>query len=920
MEDRDNTAPDYEQQSAPIFTLTFGNYNQRTGWTDVRSLSWSALAKLLTRHEVGPKEGSCIVPAIFSASRRKKAEAVQIEVAFLDSDSGASLKEIHAAILARGWSAVISSTHSHMTNRTVVKRSVWDAFLRAGNGKASAGSFLVTAKGFVPRVASGARTVAETSDSIVFEHAPCSKFRIAIPLRKPWRADAYPDMAKANRAWKGRIEALAAALGLAHDQACTDTSRLFFLPRCQADAPAPETAILDGVPCDIFALTAVPEGAPRLPGSRGRSRQQAPDDAGFMDPDIGETFELRRWVRDYGHRFLPMKALRARHPGVIVGKVADGTRHHIRCPNEAEHTQAGEDVATFVCDAGTSREAKGFVIHCRHGHCDGRDRLFFLRRMLEQKWLRIEDLTNPEFLAGDEPVRPLIRIAGGEIAAIVDKAEEALLAARLDLYQRGPMIVRPGRVRVTISDGREISGLRAIPVEQHALAEAMTQAATWEKFDARSGAWMPIDAPTKAANTYLQRAGRWRLPVLTGIVNAPTLRPDGSLLTNPGYDAITGLLLDPCGVSFPAISQAPTREDAVEALEVINQVLAAFPFVEEASRSVALSGILTACIRRSLRTAPLHAYTAPAAGTGKSKLVDIASMIATGREAGVISQGKSEEEFEKRLGALLLASEGVIAVDNCEAPLGGEFLCSMLTQQVVRARILGKSEVPELPSNALITATGNNLRLLGDVTRRAVLCRLDARVERPELRSFDFEPVDLAKQERGRLVGAALTILRAYHVAGRPDCPEALGSFEEWSDWVRGALIWLGAADPVGTMEAARESDPRLDELTAVLGAWNAIIGSRDVTVREIIDCATRQSAAHMSLPAGRPDFAHPDFREALLAVAGSGGAINGKSLGKWLAANEGRIVDGLRVARGRLRAGVTQWSLEESDCARAAA
>ena len=46
------------------------------------------------------------------------------------------------------------------------------------------------------------------------------------------------------------------------------------------------------------------------------------------------------------------------------------------------------------------------MIHCRHAHCDGKDRLFFLERMLEQGWLTIADLTDPEFLArtADEPV------------------------------------------------------------------------------------------------------------------------------------------------------------------------------------------------------------------------------------------------------------------------------------------------------------------------------------------------------------------------------------------------------------------------------------------------------------------------------------------------------------------------------------
>jgi hypothetical protein len=891
--------------------FTFGHYRQTDDWRDVRTLTWPEMVAALTTHSVGPKAGTCIVPATFSGTRRRKDEAVQIDVAMLDSDSGATLDEITAAIRAKGWTAIVASTHSHLSSATSCKLSDWEKHLAQHGPHTTAEHYLIHAKGMLASIAAGARLEATTADQALFTHRSCPRFRVVVPLLRPWRAADYATPRLAGSAWKGRVEALAAALGLAHDQSCTDTSRLFYLPRRPADGPPPETEVLEGSVCDIFTLPE-PEDSPPSGPARAKPRKRG-DAITFTDPETGEEFDTRSWARRLGERFLIVKALGARRSDALTGHVAEGGRHHIRCPNEAEHSQSGIDTATFAMDAGGGAEAKGFVVHCRHAHCDGRDRLFFLRRMLEQGWLAVADLTNPEFLAGDQPVLPVIRIVGGQIATVVDQAEAALIQAKLDLYQRGPMIVRPGRVLVAISDGREVSGLRSIELGQHALAEVMTQAATWEKYDARRATWVEIDAPTRVAVTYLQRKGQWLLPVLTGIINAPTLRSDGSLLDMPGYDTISGLLLCPDGASFPTIRKAPQRAHALKALEALKAVLASFPFVDDASRSVALSAILTACIRRSLRTAPMHAFTAPAAGSGKSKLVDIASMVAVGREAGVISPGKNEEECEKRLGALLLASEGVIAIDNCEAPLGGEFLCAMLTQPVVRARVLGKSEAPELPSNALITATGNNLQLVGDITRRAIVCRLDAKVERPELRSFDFEPVALAKQERGRLVVAALTMLLAYHQAGRPDRPGALGSFEEWSDWVRGTLIWLGEADPVETMEAARDSDPRLDELKAVLTEWSTIIGPRQVMVREIIECATQQIAGHMSMSGARSEFVHPDFREALLAVAGAGGAINGKSLGRWLAAHEGRINGNLRIMRGTLRHGTAQWVVKDS-------
>lgn len=502
----------------------------------------------------------------------------------------------------------------------------------------------------------------------------------------------------------------------------------------------------------------------------------------------------------------------------------------------------------------------------------------------------------PNGHAGGPPSnQPVIRLAAGDIARIVDEAEAALIAADLGFYQRGPFIVRPGIVRITVANDRTVLGQRVVQAGDHALLEALTSAARWEKYDNRSKRYVRTDPPLAMVKVYRDRVGCWGLPVLAGIVNTPTLRPDGSVLSAPGYDAATGLLFDPCGSIFPQIPDRPTRDTASAALADLKDLIGTLPFVGAADRAVALSAILTACIRRSLPTAPMHAFTAPAAGTGKSMLVDIPSILTSGREAGVIAQGSNEEETEKRLGALLMAGDAVIAIDNCEALLGGEFLCQVLTQPVVKARILGRSEAPEMPTGAFVTATGNNLTLAGDLTRRALLCRLDAKCERPELREFERDPVAVAKARRGHLTVAALTVLRAYHVAGRPQQGKPLGSFGEWSRWVRDALLWLGEADPVATMEAARASDPRLANLTAVIEQWSAVIGGAGVTTRALIERAT----GIVPVGIGREDYAHPDFREALLTIAGAGGAVNSSKLGYWLRSNRDRVAAGHRIVQG---------------------
>ena len=476
---------------------------------------------------------------------------------------------------------------------------------------------------------------------------------------------------------------------------------------------------------------------------------------------------------------------------------------------------------------------------------------------------------------------------------------------------------------VTIADDRKTSALRLVPVKVPHMRERFTRFVDFQRYNGRQRMWVSIDCPPDVAAAYLERTGDWNLPVLSGIANAPMLRPDGSILDEPGYDAATGILYEPRDVVYPPVPHEPTKADALAALDLLKGLISEFPFVPDdpeqtrtvapsASRSVALSGFLTPIHRRSLPAAPLHAFTAPAMGTGKSKLVDVASMIASGHEAPVLAQGKTEEEMEKRLGAALMAGDTLVSFDNCEQPLGGELLCQALTQQALEIRILGKSLNKKVLSNAAFFATGNNLVVIGDMTRRTLLCSLDARIERPETRAFSTEdPVKVVRRERAKYVVAALTILRAYHVAGRPkQATTPLGSFEDWSSSVRDALVWLGEPDPCQTMERSRAEDPRRQELAAVLHQWRNELGQHPVTVKELIDRATTKYNPGPNLDFNPTGFACPDLREALLVVAGDGGAINSRRLGTWLGRNKGKVVEGLKLAPATMQDGNKRWQV----------
>jgi hypothetical protein len=117
------------------------------------------------------------------------------------------------------------------------------------------------------------RTLAEIKSSIerlgwraivhsTHTHTPKHpKFRVVLLLSQPWRAVDYPSQSEANAAWRDRYRAGAAALGLAYDRACTDTSRLFFMPRHPEGAEF-ETLVIDGTPCDVWSLPTAPTDQP----------------------------------------------------------------------------------------------------------------------------------------------------------------------------------------------------------------------------------------------------------------------------------------------------------------------------------------------------------------------------------------------------------------------------------------------------------------------------------------------------------------------------------------------------------------------------------------------------------------------------------------------------------------------------------
>lgn len=510
---------------------------------------------------------------------------------------------------------------------------------------------------------------------------------------------------------------------------------------------------------------------------------------------------------------------------------------------------------------------------------------------------------------------PTIELLGGGLAKAATEAERALLQSGIPVYQRDSSLVRPVLDEVPASKGRRTFSARFSEISWAGARDIMAQSATWTRYDERKKRWMRCDPPRSIAEVLLSRQGEWAFPKASGIITTPTLRPDFSILREPGYDPATRLYhaQDPSLV-LPEIPDRPTRDEAMVALKMIDDLLVNFPFVTNIDRSVALSAILTTVCRGAMSVVPMHAFRAPTAGTGKSYLIDVASSIAAGRPCPAMSAGHDMDEMDKRLAGHLLAGYPIILIDNVNKVLGSDLLCQATERTLLRVRKLGGSGIYEIESGATLFANGNGFAVHGDLTRRTLVCDLDAEMERPELRDFTFSPVERVLSDRGAYVAAALTVVRAFVISGDRPHIFPLASYEDYTATVRGALVWLGYPDPALSMERAREDDPDLSSLRAVMGQWLHHVGLNVET-----SCKTLAQSAdmHRHDDYGRmlPEYTHGELRDALLAIAPGRQGIDTVRLGKWLKSKKGRVVmmtlpDGQRVRMRFESGGATDGSV----------
>lgn len=407
--------------------------------------------------------------------------------------------------------------------------------------------------------------------------------------------------------------------------------------------------------------------------------------------------------------------------------------------------------------------------------------------------------------------RPLIEISTAEWA-VVDSACLAL-ANDPEIFQRGGRLVR-------ISESSSSYKIEELPPAT--LRERLTR---YGRFVRMKGDEESPSHPPDWCTAAVYHRGKWDgLRDLKGITEYPIVRPDGTILDKPGFDQATGFVL----TRKVKTKVLDSEKDAIRAVSVLLELIEDFPVATPAHQSAWLAALLTPLARAAYDgPTPLFLADANCPASGKGLLFHVICAILTGRRMAIASYSNEEEELRKLITATIIQGDQLVLFDNLKGKFGNATLDKLLTGTIWRDRILGGMRLMNLPITSTFFATGNNVAIGADASRRIMPIRLESKVENPEDRE-DIRHKDIVSfvaANRYRYLSAALSVL-SWFLKSKKQRPSlrAWGSYEAWSGMIRAALVAIGMPDPRDCcMEIRATMDITNSSLAELLRWWEAI-------------------------------------------------------------------------------------------------
>lgn len=443
-----------------------------------------------------------------------------------------------------------------------------------------------------------------------------------------------------------------------------------------------------------------------------------------------------------------------------------------------------------------------------------------------------------------QAARPSVAI-NTEPAAITGIADTIADGALPDTYVRAGSLVQVVEVSGhTIAEQPHTLTRTIQTITPDSLRRLLAQHVDVYRTKAKDGGTVNVPAsPAVATCKAVLTETRWpKVPALVNLVGTPVLRPDGTILQDPGYDPATRLYHAP-QMTIPRVADVPDVVDVERARRfVLNFVLGDFPWASAAALANYMALLISPVLRPYIGgVVPLGAISAADRGSGKTLLADIIGSL---YGATVRPWVSDDDELRKAITSTLLSSNAVVVFDNV-----GEYdavdapsLAKLLTNPVWDDRILGRSEEARLVNDRLWLVTGNNIRFGGDIAQRTVLVHLDPNCPRPDLRSGFLIP-DLGEwlenpASRANLLHHLLVMVRAWIVAGAPREDQPMRSFRRWASAVGGFLAFHGLEGFLSNRDEIESQDDEASMWAAFLTTWHSKFGSTPQVASDVLASA----------------------------------------------------------------------------------
>lgn len=349
-----------------------------------------------------------------------------------------------------------------------------------------------------------------------------------------------------------------------------------------------------------------------------------------------------------------------------------------------------------------------------------------------------------------------------------------------------------------------------------------------------------VSPPGPVLAAVLARRSWPGLPVLRRIISTPVLRPDGTLLQTPGYDAATGYYLTD-NTHLPQVPEQPGPEQ-VEAARafLLERFLRDFPWRSAADRANYLALLVTPIIRPFTRSlSPFGVIDASMPGSGKTILAGCVGLLVGQR---VLTWTDSEDELRKAITTVLADECGAVVFDNLTegTVIDSAVLARLVTERTWTDRRLGTNAAATFPNDRLWLATGNNLRTGGDMASRTVWVRLDPDCPRPEARTgFTIPNLDtwiLDPVNQATVLWHLLVLILDWTNAGAPTAHSvpSMRQFTRWAQHLGGFLQHHHIPGFLANNEHTRDLDDDAAEWRAFLLTWHQLHRDQPLTAQQL--------------------------------------------------------------------------------------